>query len=55
MSRFHSLLKKKKKKSDKCGFCHIAIAKDETHSGVFYTVPPSPDAEEGGTIHQAGW
>lgn len=47
MSRLHNLLRKKKK-PDKCGFCHAVIAKDETHSGVFYTVPE----EEGGTIHQ---
>jgi len=49
MSRLHSLLRKKKK-PDKCGFCHIVIVKDDTHSGVFYRV----DSEEGesGTIHQ---
>lgn len=47
MSRLHSLLRKKKK-PDKCGFCHAVIGKDETHSGVFYKVPE----EEGGTIHQ---
>ncbi|CAB1111731.1 unnamed protein product [Ectocarpus sp. CCAP 1310/34] len=50
MSRLHNLLRKKKK-PDKCGFCHAVIAKDETHSGVFYTVPE----EEGGTIHQECW
>lgn len=62
MSRLHSLLKKKKKKPDKCGFCHAVIAKDETHSGVFYTVPVdgegSASHDEGGTsnstIHQVG-
>lgn len=50
MSRLHSLLRKKKK-PDKCGFCHIVIVKDDKHSGVFYKVP-AEDGEEGGTIHQ---
>ncbi|CAM9933111.1 unnamed protein product, partial [Scytosiphon promiscuus] len=50
MSRLHSLLRKKKK-PEKCGFCHAVIGKDETHSGVFYKVPE----DEGGTIHQECW
>ena len=53
MSRLHSLLRKKKK-PDKCGFCHIVIVKDDRHSGVFYKVPPSDGEDEGGTIHQVG-
>ena len=52
MSRLHSLLRKKKK-PDKCAFCHVVITKDDKHSGVFYKV--DPDEEGGsGTIHQVG-
>lgn len=53
MSRLHNLLRKKKK-PDKCGFCHIVIVKDDRHTGVFYKVPPDDgdDQKEGGTIHQ---
>eukprot|EP00903_Cladosiphon_okamuranus_P009514 g9064.t1 len=54
MSRLHSLLRKKKK-LDKCGFCHVAIVKDDTHSGVFYRVPAEDGEQEGGTIHQECW
>lgn len=52
MSRLHSLLRKKKK-PNKCGFCHIVIVKDDTHSGVFYKVDPEEEGESG-TIHQVG-
>lgn len=38
------------KKGDTCGFCRQVIAKDKTHSGVFYSVPASEE-EEGGSIH----
>lgn len=42
--------KKAKPKGDKCSFCHHIIAKDKTHSGMFYTVAASDD-DEGGPIH----
>lgn len=42
--------KKAKPKGDKCSFCHQIIAKDKTHSGMFYSVAASED-DEGGTIH----
>ncbi len=53
MSRLHGLLKKKKKPA-KCGFCHIVIVKDDTHSGVFYKVDAEEQQGESGTIHQVG-
>lgn len=42
--------KKAKPKGDKCSFCQQIIAKDKTHSGMFYSVAASDD-DEGGTIH----
>lgn len=47
------LWKSKKNKSpvDKCGFCHQVIAKDKTHSGVYYSVEHTAE-EEGGKIHK---
>lgn len=51
MSRLWGGKKNKTKQvRDTCGFCRQVIAKDKTHSGVFYSVAASGD-EEGGTIH----
>lgn len=50
MSRFFGKKDKSKLKGDPCGFCRVIIAKDDRHSGKFYSVAPSGD-DEGGMFH----